>query len=80
MKNKIKKFFSKLINSMIINKLKQTFLNLIMLLIVILYCIIMIISWPIFFLGAFIWKNNIFIKMNSFFFDNIPTLPDHNKD
>lgn len=58
------------------NRILQPFLLLGMLLSVMVYCIVLLIIWPVFFLGGLIWKENIFWDMMNFYSDNIPDLPE----
>jgi len=57
-------------------RILQPFLLLGMTLSVILYCFAMIIIWPIFFIGAIVWKIKIVHRMLDFYFNSVPEIPE----
>ena len=61
-------------------RLKQVFLQLGMIIIVLLYTLMIFIFWIILFLGSFVWKKEPFEKMLNFYFDCIPSITDINGD
>ena len=56
-------------------KIRQPFLLLVTLLCIIFYCIILLIIWPIFLIGTYVWKFNIVLNRLQFFLEHIPEIP-----
>ena len=59
---------------MIKMRLTQPFLLLIMVILVIIYCIALLLFWPIYLIGSFVWSDKILIHMNNFYYNNIPNI------
>lgn len=57
-------------------RITQPFLILGMIISVMLYCLIMLVIWPVFLIGAYVWKFDTFWKMMDFLYSHIPEMPD----
>lgn len=61
-------------------RLTQPWYSFIILLTITIYCIVLLILFPIFFLGGLYWKPKDFWRMQRFMMNKIPKVPEEDED
>lgn len=58
-----------------VNRIKQPFFYLMILLTIITYCLIFLVSWPIYFICGLFWREKDFRRVHSMLHHYLPSLP-----